>query len=257
MNNFIKKVTAVLATTAITFSLGLPAFAAEINEPTMSVEAMQIQNMSDEEFDAFVVRTVNDKIDAGKSEAEIQAYFAQLGLEFDAHIDDISNYSISPDRGLTPSIFAMKRGNEKFHRVYAQAKFNEKELRPAIEDIMSLEWDTSKVTYDGCTAGDFTSKRGESNPNAGIIFFNVNDSSMGVNDIAYGVAHLILNSGAKNIHVQTTYIHTYNTTDVTWSGGIEIKYDKALQAGGSFSLSGSNQGHIISFWEDNHLNYTN
>ena len=79
MKKGFKKMIATVLTAAMAMSVGMPAFAEE--EKPLSEQATIIQNMSDREFDAFVVDYVSNAQNSAESSSTIQSNLEELGIE--------------------------------------------------------------------------------------------------------------------------------------------------------------------------------
>ena len=115
MKKWMKKVAAVILTATMTIGIGEPVLAIE-EASSLSEQASLIQNMSDKEFDAFIVEYVTSAQDSSKSISTIQRDLRELGVDFIPKDDGISPYFSSSDINL--SSYAAKRYPDSFYRVY-------------------------------------------------------------------------------------------------------------------------------------------
>ncbi len=140
--------------------------------------------MSDEEFDAFVVAYVSNAQNAAERISTIQNNLEELGITFIPENKEISPYSSSSDVGF--SSYSAKRYGDAFYRLYGQITFYAKEGQPAKEDILAIGWDTKQASYYNYSEGDYANAR-EYDASKGIFSFNIDDTKMTANRVAYGV----------------------------------------------------------------------
>lgn len=247
MKKWMKKVAAVILTATMTIGIGEPVLAIE-EASSLSEQASLIQNMSDKEFDAFIVEYVTSAQDSSKSISTIQRDLRELGVDFIPKDDGISPYFSSSDINL--SSYAAKRYPDSFYRAYGQVTFHAKEGKPAKEDILAVGWDTSQASYHGYNEGDFANAR-EYDVNQGMFSFNIDDTKMSANSVAYGVVYVIPKTSASRLDIVATFLHTYNTASRVWSGTLNVSYDKTFSGDIEISVTSSSVGESTPYYADN------
>ena len=219
-----------------------------IQQDSLSEQATIIQNMSDREFDAFVVDYVSNAQNSAESSSTIQSNLEELGIEFIPEANGISPYFSSSDVSL--SSYAAKRYGDTFYRVYGQVTFLAKENQPAKEDILAIGWDTNQASYYSYNEGDYANAR-EYNTSKGIFSFNIDDTKMITNSVAYGVVYVIPKTSATKLDIVATFLHTYNESSHVWSGNLTVGYDKNPSGTIQISVTSSSVGASTPFYADN------
>jgi hypothetical protein len=222
--------------------------ATSINE----VEA-HISQMTDKEFDEFLINYISTNTDAGMTESEIQDNLLRMGIELgdintvsylDTSISDdsiISPMYISPTKATIKTTIA-KVANQSTYRIYTYVTLRETESDPGALDLLSIEWDPNVATYSKNDHDSYyTSYMDGSQSSKGIIIFNIDDNILtsGGGNLAYGSVYVTPKKSAT-LKTYSKYIHTYSKNSITWTIGGNITYGTGGLAGGStFSLTGT------------------
>ncbi len=228
--------------TAVSAGTCVPAFAATVDadDAVLSREALAIQAMSDTEFDEFIVNYVNDGENSNKSVQEMQDELQQLGVTFQGESGDISTCALSTGY-FDSEVYAVKRGGDAYYRVFGQVLFKAHEEDPAIEDILTVEWDPSQVSFYSYNSSDYVNLR-ESQVDNGMIIFNVDDSLVPANQYVYGVAYLIPNENLSFMDIGSAFRHTYNDNTYTWSGSLTLGYNNHVTGSGTLTVTAAQEG---------------
>lgn len=212
----------------------------------------QIAEMTDSEFDTFLVNYLVNNTKAGISELEIRSRLQTMGIQL-GDINTVNYYNtstsinslpspskISPTQASITTTIA-KVANQSTYRIYTYVNLQAKETEPGALDLLSIEWDPSVATYSkNDHDSSYTSYMDGSQSSKGIILFNIDDSLLTTRDvIAYGSVYVTPKKSAT-MKTYSKYIHTYSKASVTWTIGGNISYGTGGLAGGStFSLTGS------------------
>jgi hypothetical protein len=212
-----------------------------------------IAQMTDSEFDEFLVNYVYTNTEAGIPEAEIRDNLLKMGIEL-GDINTVNYYDssthnngiisplyISPTKAIL-STFISRVSNSSNYEIYTYVSLKETESEPGALDLLSVEWDPNIATYVKNEHDSYyTSYMDGSQSSNGIILFNIDDKilkSAGGN-IAYGSVY-VTPKKSGTLKTYAKYIHTYSKTNVTWTIGGNITYGTGGLAGGStFSLTGT------------------
>jgi len=252
MKRKFKKAVAVILTAAMTMSVGVPAFAmgedAEVQ--LLSADAVMVQNMSDEDFDQFMIDYIFDENNAEKSTSELQEDLALLGVEYIPLENTSSTYALTSSK-IKLSSYATKRVTDDYYRLTGSVYFTAKETTPSIEDLLTVEWRTDQATYDyNYNYNEYVNVR-EMDTASGIVTFNVDDAVMNANDIAYGVVYVVPKASASQINFASSFIHTYDSTQYSWSGTLNLGYSDAVNGNVSITLNATTIGHSVPVYEEN------
>lgn len=222
-----------------------------------------VSNLNDSDFDAFLMDYINSNEKSGKTFKEIQEELSDVGVyvtmtstSYNQNANNINNdvspLYISPSKVQLRS-YAAKRNGEVYYRVFSEVTFNQKELKPGGLDLLSVEWDYNKATYYKTSQSpNFVTYMDGSQRNRGICLFNVEDKSMWSGDYCYAVVYVKAKPSCYDIDIATKYIHTYNTTNVTWAVGVNVNYTAAGPTGGfSYSISGQNLNDTWQLFNNN------
>lgn len=214
----------------------------------LSEQATMIQPMSDEEFDAFVVAYISNAQNAAESISTIQNNLEELGVEFISENKELSPYSSASAVGF--SSYVVKRSDDPFYRIYGQIVFYTKEGQPAKEDILAIGWNTNQASYYSYREGDYANAR-EYDTSKGIFSFNIDDTKMIANRVAYGAVYVIPNANATELDTETSFVHTYNTATLQWNGSLHVGYGHDASGGFSISVTAATVSESTSFCATN------
>lgn len=213
-------------------------------------------NLSDKEFDDFIVDYINTNIKTVEDIEKTQEILNLADIELN-DIDTKKHQEIGNTRYISPSYveltsYSVRRGGDTYNRLFGQIVHNATEWSCASLDLLSLEWDYTKATYYGTTTSDFVTYMDGSNRNKGICLFNVDDYEMYAGDYVYAVVYVVPKVKGVWIEYASKYIHTFGTTEVNWNVGGNIGYtNTGATAGLTFSISGKNSEQSWSMYSDN------
>lgn len=229
-----------------------------LSTPQTNLTEGNIAELSDTEFDNFLMDYVTSEQKSGKSFNAIKEELDFVGVDIEkSSVDynpDTSTRYIAPSTA-TLSSYTAKRTGDSYYRVYGQVTHNATEWYPGSLDLLSIEWDYSKATYySTATDGTFTTYMDGSQKAKGICLFNVEDQTMYAGDYAYAVVYVIPKSSNSTIAIGTKYIHTYNKTNISWAVGVNLGYTEKGPTGGySFNLTGTTVTDNWQLYDDNDI----
>lgn len=208
-----------------------------------------VMNMTPSEFVDFVNRTVHE---SDLPFEEIKSRLNNIGIQLSDNVLQ-NTYSTSADVDLT--LYSSHRGTEPYY--YLTAGVTSKvylNAEAGSEDLISVEWDPAAAEYYDTTTGQYTTYMDGSKRAKGIVLFNLQDKNLRKGEYAYASVRVKRKTGSK-LDFQTKYVHTFDTTNFTWSIGGNVEYEQStgIKGGMSFSVSGEAKQKSWQRFADNTL----
>lgn len=241
----IKKIVATALASTMLMAMSVPAFAS-METPNLMDQRMQVQQMSNDEFDAYVMEYIHQGEKNGKSFLDIQGELNEIGIEIEKGANEAMPVTSEGDYTLT--VYATKKSGSVDYSIISAVDFHATEFRPAYADALSVEWNPNDLDYYSYAVGDYVSLRDYDMRDQGVMVFNVDDNYVKAGSYTYASVHVVpkdYNFGTWT-DIASKFIHTFNSTEFTWSGTGNLGYESGLAGGLTFTLEGASSAGMLS-----------
>lgn len=197
----------------------------------------QIQNLSNEEYDALLAYLVNTTSDSNKLRESLRL----VGVD----LSEIHRVYYTPTSEESPAIMPMTEAYQSFMSVYDSSrtghtnkrisvsyKLNTKESHPGSYDAIVLYYDSTKATYKSySTEKNYTSLKNGTKAAKGTLVFNFYDKIAG-NNLSHATVEVARTSKSP-LHYSAVWNHSYTKTNVN------VTLNPSVSFGGTGGVSGS------------------
>jgi hypothetical protein len=225
------------------------------------LQEMNINNMSDSEFDNFLMNYIKENKMNGVSFDKIKDSLSSIGVSVSEK--DMSQKNTRSVRycGISALdsfyVYSAHRGQDSYYRLYAALSFNSTETQRGSYDVVSLEWDPDYGKYypnNTDTVNGMSTMDG-SNRSNGIYLFNFNDLMFQAGNSTWAAVY-VTPKRSGTLEYGSKYVHTYEKTNISWTIGQNISYQSGGNTGGyTYSISGTPASYSWSTYTDNALTY--